>query len=99
MPGLLQVTSPLSNQSNSGSMPSLSSAMKPSSDTAATFMIVLPMVAFFHIFHRSPGAGEDRIGSPPEQEGDGALVDLAYQGIGIYVHISFSQPVRASSSG
>src|SRR5690349_1087440 len=49
MPGMLQVTSPLPNQSNNGPMPSLSSAMNPSSDTAARFMIVLVMVSSFRL--------------------------------------------------
>jgi hypothetical protein len=37
----------------------------------------------FHIFDRSPGASEDLVGSPTEQEGVGALVDLADQGLGL----------------
>src|SRR5919197_5431125 len=43
LPGKLQPTSPLPSQSKSGATSSLSSAMNPSKDTAATPMIVLPM--------------------------------------------------------
>jgi hypothetical protein len=43
LPGKLQPTSPLPSQSKSGPTSSLSSAMNPSKDTAATPMIVLPM--------------------------------------------------------
>src|ERR671930_1476043 len=43
LPGKLQLTSPLS-QSKSGPTSSLSSAMNPSSETAAAPMIVLPMI-------------------------------------------------------
>ena len=46
LPGKLQVTSPLPNQSNIGPTPSLSSAMNPSRDTTAP-MIVLPMMSPF----------------------------------------------------
>src|SRR2546423_8992965 len=47
LPGKLQLTSPLPSQSNSGPTPSLSSAMYPSRETAATPMIVLPIVRAF----------------------------------------------------
>jgi hypothetical protein len=47
LPGKLQLTSPLPSQSKRGPTPSLSSAMNPSRETAATPMIVLPMILSF----------------------------------------------------
>ena len=48
LPGKLQLTSPLS-QSKSGPTSSLSSAMNPSSETAAAPMIVFPMIPSFRV--------------------------------------------------
>src|SRR5215212_9218586 len=39
------------------------------------------------ICHRSPGAGEDLVGPPAEQERVGALVDLACQGRGLAIEV------------
>src|ERR671936_2329501 len=47
LPGKLQPASPLPSQSKSGPTSSLSSAMNPSRETAATPMIVLPMTPPF----------------------------------------------------
>jgi hypothetical protein len=47
LPGKLQLTSPVPSQSNNGPTSSLSSAMNPSSETAAAPMIVLPISAPF----------------------------------------------------
>src|SRR6266542_1788059 len=47
LPGKVQLTSPVPSQSKSGPTPSLSSAMNPSRETAATPMIVLPMIPPF----------------------------------------------------
>src|SRR6184192_1584995 len=47
LPGKLQLASPPSSQSKSGPTSSLSSAMNPSRETAATPMIVLPMIPSF----------------------------------------------------
>ena len=47
LPGKLQPTSPLPSQSKRGPTSSLSSAMNPSRDTAATPMIVLPVILSF----------------------------------------------------
>ena len=47
LPGKVQLASPLPSQSKSGPTSSLSSAMNPSRETAATPMIVLPMIQSF----------------------------------------------------
>src|SRR5918996_1320824 len=47
LPGKVQLTSPVPSQSKSGPTSSLSSAMNPSRETAATPMIVLPMIPPF----------------------------------------------------
>jgi hypothetical protein len=53
--GRVQLTSPVASQSKSGPTSSLSSAMNPSREIAATPMIVLPMISsLVVIFHHHP---------------------------------------------
>src|SRR3712207_8625473 len=48
---------------------------------------LFPYTTLFRSFQRSPRAGEDLVGPPPEQEGVGALVDLAGQGRGLPIEV------------